>query len=245
MAAGLQRSGLGTEALKSLRDVGGLDTLEVGTRRREDTIGHGGDDAVAHELLYPTGIAKLLVLLPKCLIDDVTQLCLSLSGEGIILSLEEVMRYLHELVGTIVFELIAVGEAAAESGVGAQHVIHLLGVACQNDEHVGVGPCEDGEQRLDDAMAEVLAVWVVRDEVVGLVDEEHVATRLFEHHLHIVLCLSQVLTYQTGAVYSNQVALGEESERVVDLTKLTGDGGLARARVAREDHVVGGAASTA
>ena len=62
---GLQRSGLRMETLEGLRDIGGFDTLEVSDRgsvnihRRNDTIGHGGDDAVTDE-------CSIQRALPKC-----------------------------------------------------------------------------------------------------------------------------------------------------------------------------------
>ena len=70
---GLQLNCLGTEFLEGLHDVGGLDTLEVVTSRGENTVGHGGDDAVLDKLLYPTGIAEVGQLLGEGLDNSLPQ----------------------------------------------------------------------------------------------------------------------------------------------------------------------------
>ena len=93
-----------------------------------------------------------------------------------------------------------VREASLKAGVGVEHGIHLLLVACKDDQHVGIGLRQDGEQRLEHPIAEVLAVITTCAEIVGLVDEEHVALGFLEDNLHIVLRLSEILPYQTGAI---------------------------------------------
>ena len=238
LAVGLQRSGLGREALEGLRDVGGLDVLVVAAACGVETIGHGGDDAIVDKLLDPTGIAKLGLFHLQRLVDGLAQFVLGLVGQNIVLALEEVTGYLHELVAIVVVELVLEGEAAADSGVGTEHGLHLLGVASEDDEHIGVGPREDGEQRLDDAMTKVFLVALARAEAIGLVDEEHIAARLVEHHLHIVFGLADKLAYETGAIDGYEIALGEQSHGVIHLAELTGHGGLTCAGVAHEDGVV-------
>ena len=252
---GLQRGGFGTETLEGLRDIGGFDALEVDRGGEEialsshgrgvvcihggnNTIGHGGDDAVADELLYPTGIAEVLVLRLQGLIDGTAHLLGSLGGEDIVVALEEAHGDLHELDGVVVVELVSVREATVESRVGVQHGFHLEGVAREDDEHIGVGLCEDGEQRVEHATTEVLLVLVADAEVVGLVDEEHIALGFLENSLHVLFRLSDILTYESGTVDGDDLTLGEEAEGVVDPSEFAGDGGLASARVASEDAVV-------
>ncbi len=110
-----------------------------------------------------------------------------------------------------------VREAALQARVGVKHIVHLLLVTCEDDQHVGVGLREDGEQRLKHPIAEVLAVITACAEIVGLIDKEHVALGFLENDLHIVFRLSEILPYQTGTIDSDNLALGQQTQRTVDL----------------------------
>ena len=173
------------ETLEGLRDIGGFNTLEVSDRgsvnihRRNDTIGHGGDDAVTDELLYPAGVAEMLILRLQGLVDGITHLLSGLGGKDVIVAIKESHGYLHQLGHVVVIELVTVREAAGESGVGVQHVFHLKGITGKDDEHIRIGLREDGKQRVEHATSEVLFILVADVEVVSLIDEEHIALGFF------------------------------------------------------------------
>ena len=71
------------------------------------------------------------------------------------------------------------------------------------------------------------------------IDEEHVALGFFEDGFHVILRLTDILTHQSGTIDSDDFSFGKEPEAMIDLAKLTGDGGLASTGIAREDRVVG------
>ena len=87
VTGGLQLVGLGFEFLEGLRDVDGFDALEVGAARREETVGHGGNDAVVDKLLYPAGIAEVGLLILEGLLDSHLQGKVGLGGEDKLIAL--------------------------------------------------------------------------------------------------------------------------------------------------------------
>ena len=112
VAGGLQLDGLGIELLEGLRDIGGFDALEVVAACGEDAISHGGDDPIMDELIDPAGIAEVGHFLSQSLTNDLLHFSISLIGEDILITLEQLSCYLHQLVSRVIVELIAEGEAA-------------------------------------------------------------------------------------------------------------------------------------
>ena len=47
------------ELLVAVLNIGDEDVLVILRRSLRDAVGHGGDDAVLDELVYPSGIAKI------------------------------------------------------------------------------------------------------------------------------------------------------------------------------------------
>ena len=60
--------------------------------------------------------------------------------------LQQAAGDLVELSGIVILELELVGEASHQSGIGVEHRVHLLQVAGEDNQHVGVGLREHGEQ---------------------------------------------------------------------------------------------------
>ena len=236
---------MGTEAFEGAHHIRGFDALEVSDRGggcvdihgRDDAIRQSGDDAVVDELLYPAGVAEFREFHLQGLFDGLPQFGLSLVGEDVILFLKEMTGDLHQLGGIVVIELVTIGETAPESGIGVQHSIHLLGVTSEDNEHIGIGPCEDGKQRLDDTMTKVLLVDVARTKAICLIDEKHITPRLFKQDLHVVFRLADVLSHDAGTVHSDDLALGKESQRMVYLSEFAGNSGLACTRITSEDRM--------
>ena len=117
----------------------------------------------------------------------------------------------EELLGIVILELILVREAPHQSGIGVEHGIHLLEVAGEDDQHVGIGLREYGEQRVDDPRTEVLAVTGTVVEGVGLVNEKHIAPGLIEDGLHVLFGLSDVPPHESGPVDSDHLTFREQA----------------------------------
>ena len=162
-----------------VRSLDGL--IEHGGSRSTDcrhTVGHSVEDAVLHEVLHPAGIAEVPVALSVGLSDGLLQGCLCLVSQYEFLVVEQSAGYLQQFVSIVVGKAELIREAAEQSGVGLQHGVHLLLIAGKDDQHVGIGLRQHGQQRVDDPCAKVLAVATTIIQRVGLVNEEHVATRL-------------------------------------------------------------------
>ena len=134
--------------------------------------------------------------------------------------------------------MVAIGETPRKSDVGREHRLHLVLIARKDNQHVGIGLGENGEQRVEYTTSEVFLVIGTCDQRIGLIDEEHVALGFFEDGFHVILRLTDILSHQSGAIDGDDLTFGEEPESMIDLAKLTGDGGFACTGIAREDRVV-------
>ena len=240
LLAGLQGCGFGIETIVGLTDIGRVDGLVVVAAGLSEAAGHGGDDAVADELLHPSGITEVGVALDVGLGDGLAELGLGLGRETVVVVLQQAAGDGEELLSIVILELVFVREASHQSGIGVEHGIHLLQVSGEDDQHVGIRLREYGEQRVDDTRAEVLAITGTVVEGIGLVDEEHIASGLIEDGLHVLFGLADVTAHESGAVDGDDITPREQAQRAVDAAELLGDGGLAGSRIAGEDAVEGG-----
>ena len=171
-----------------------------------NAVGHRGDNASNDVLLYPACIAEVRRALAERHHDGGTEHGGGLICQDVVVALQQPFGNLHQLVGIVVGEAVLVGEAAHQSGVGVEHRVHLFLVAGEDDEHIGVGLREHGEQRVDDTRPEVLTVSAAVVEIVGLVDEEYITPGLFEHGLHVLLRLTDVAPHESGAVNGDHLS---------------------------------------
>ena len=162
LTAGFQFDGAGVELLEGLSDVSDLYGLvECGRYRpvvSRHTVGQRGNDAVADVLLHPACITEVTRALLQGQLNGGEQFLGSLVGEHVVLAFQQAAGNVHELLSVIVLKAELVRKAPHEPGIGLEHAVHFLLVPCQNDEHVRVGLCQHGEQRVDDPSSEVLAV---------------------------------------------------------------------------------------
>ena len=91
------------------------------------------------------------------------------------------------------------------------------------------------QQRLDGLSAEV--VLPSGGKRVGLVDEEHTAQRRLNHFLCLEGSLAHIACYKAGTIHFNQLSLAQDADGRVQAADQAGDGCLAGAGVAEEDHV--------
>ena len=174
------------------------------------------------ELLDPSGIAEVGGAAAVGLGDGLLKLAAGSIGEKVLVAAEQAAGYLHELRCVVVVELVLIGEAPCESGVGGEHGVHLLLVSGEDNQQVRIGLREHGEQTVDDACTEVLAVARAVVEVIGLVDEEDVAACLLEHGFHILFGLANETSDELCAVGGDDVALGEQTQGSVYLARCGG-----------------------
>ena len=93
------------------------------------------------------------------------------NGEALVLGQTE--EDFGELVGRIVVEMDGLGEAALQSGVGVDEVVHLVGIASHDADELAAVVLQSFQQRVDSLATE--AVVVTRFQGIGLVDEQHAA----------------------------------------------------------------------
>ena len=212
LAVGLQFDGLGIEEFVGTLDVVGLDALVdlagEGVRGCCQAIGEGRNDAVVYELMDPAGITEVFRMLGLRGANGFGELTGSIVGELVVVGSQQGLGYLHEFVGGVVLEQELVGEAADESGVHRHEAVHLVLIAGEDDEHVGVLLGEHAEQTLDGATSEVVAI-AVTVERVGLVDEEHITLGLLQDLLHVLLRFTDVASDDSSAVDADDLAFGE------------------------------------
>ena len=77
------------------------------------------------------------------------------------------------------------------------------------------------------------------DERVRLIDEKHTVKRLVNEFVGFDGGLTDIFGNQPRAIGLHQMPLLEDTQRVIDLRDAAGDCGLASARIADEDAVVG------
>ena len=98
LATRLQLDDFGIELLEGLSDVGCFDVLEIIATCGEDAVGHGGDDSIADELLYPTGITEVGGLRIDGLCDGPLQFLSGFRSEEILITFEETAGNLDQLL---------------------------------------------------------------------------------------------------------------------------------------------------
>ena len=96
---------------------------------------------------------------------------LHIFGDGELLRVGHVDEYLGQLFGLVVVEMYGLREAALQSGVRVDEVVHLVGVAGNNADELASVVLQAFQQRVDGLAAE--RVVVARMQRVSLVDEEH------------------------------------------------------------------------
>ena len=141
----------------------------------------------------------------------------------------------EQLLGGVVREGQRLREAGLEAGVGAHELVHLGGVARRDDDEPVPAVLDQLHDGVDGLAPEVLVA--AADEGVRLVDEQHALVGAIEDLDHLGGGLADEAGDQAGPVGLDELAPLDDAEGPVDLRQQPGDGGLAGARVAREDQV--------
>ena len=198
----------------------------------------GGEDVVPDEVRHEPAVAEARGRAVGAVLDDGPQVRLGPRGEDESLPVDHLLADLQQLVRGVVLEAEHVREPAFDALVALQELLHGRGVAGQDDDQVGVLPAEFRQERVhDDAAVVVVPPF---DELVGLVDEEDVASGAGQQAVHLLLGLADVLAHHPGLLRADDPALGEDAPGGEHPADDFRDGGLARPGVAEEGHVEAG-----
>ena len=158
-------------------------------------------------------------------------------GKAVALALCQHVGDVQQLVCRVVRELDLVGEAAGKTAVGGKEHLHLPGVARQNDHQLVPVILHALHKGVDGFEAK--AVLLAAVEAVGFIDKQHTA----EGTLDDAVCqrggVAGVAAHKVGTGHFHQLATLQRADGLEVLCHQPGNGGLAGARVAGEDHVHG------
>ena len=213
---------------------------EVGESAGQYAAAHVGNDLRGDEAGDHACVAEMFPVARGVLdlaMDECADARKSFVAEGVSVLFGRTNGDLEQFLFGVILEMEGVGEAGFETFVRIQHLLHLVGVAGKDDDHVSLLFAQLFEQAVEDLGAVVFLVVGVGNEGVGFVDEEDVAMRLFEGVLGVLLGVADVLADQFFAIHIDHVARLEDADRGVYLAQQPRDGGLACTRIAGEDHV--------
>ena len=145
------------------------------------------------------------------------------------------MGDLQQLVGGVVRELNLVGEAAGQTAVSGEESFHLSGISGQNDHKLVAVVFHPFDEGVDGFEAE--AVLLAAVEAVGLVDKEDAAEGALNDAVGQRCGVAGVAAHEVAAAHFHQLPALERPDGLEVLGHQPGDGGLAGAGVAGEDHV--------
>ena len=133
----------------------------------------------------------------------------------------------------------AVGDAAGDTLVDADEIVHRCGIASEHDSELACIVLHALHEHLDGlgGLGILRAGIVDRGEAVGLVDEEQLAHGEVAVLGHVLARTVLVLAHDVLALTLDDVGRGEQLHGVEDLAELAGHGGLARAGVTCQDDV--------
>ena len=158
-------------------------------------------------------------------------------GQGVALVFGKDPGDLQQLHGGVVRELDPVGKTAGKAAVGGEEGLHLPGVTCQNDHQLIPVILHPLHQRVDGFQPEAVLLTAV--EAVCLVNEEHTTQRALDDAVGQGGGVAGVAAHKVAAAHLNELPALEGPDGLEIPGHQPGNGGLARAGIAREDHVHG------
>lgn len=135
---------LAAETITCLYDIFLGDSTEqegiVGNRRlRHDTLGHAFDDTLLNQVVQPASVAEILIALGGGFHNQGIQFLVRFGSQLEIAFLQETVCHFHQLVRIVIVKVELERETFLQAGVGTEHLLHLVLVASQDDNHVGIG----------------------------------------------------------------------------------------------------------
>ena len=143
------------------------------------------------------------------------------------------------MLGRVVFDIEEIVETAAEARIDTEQVVHLRAIAGSDDDELASVVFHALHQFLQRLGTLIVAVASLTDRCqrIGLIHEEDATHRLVAQTVHHLRGLALIGADHLGTVYLHHMAAVQITDGRQDLTQLTGDGGLTRARITSQDDV--------
>ena len=115
-------------------------------------------DSLVEDATGLAGIAEVLVPAQVELFELAVDGSLSIVADGKVLVGSEVEEYLRQFVGSIVIEMDGLGEAALQTGVRVDEVVHLVGISGNYADELSSVVLQTLQQGVDGFSAERVTV---------------------------------------------------------------------------------------
>ena len=164
--------------------------------------------------------------------------CLRLRAQRVVERSEHLLADRLEIGVGVIGKFDVVGDARAEARIGMEETVHLVGVAGENNHEIVAIVLHHLQQNLD-RLLPVVALVLLPIEIVGLVDEQYAAHRLFQHLFRFRRGVADILADEIVTRHRDEVAAPHIAEPVKNLRHPDGHRRLAGAGIAGEAHVQG------
>ena len=131
-----------------------------------------------------------------------------------------------------------VRDAAAEARIGREELVHPVFIASQDHNQIVSLVLHDLQQDFDGFLA-VIALVLGAVQVIGLVDEQNAAHRLFEHFLRLRRRVADILADKVVARHRNEMPAPDIAKPVQNISHPHRNRRLAGPRIAGEAHMKG------
>lgn len=161
-------------------------------RLRHDTLGHAFDDTLLNQVVQPASVAEILITLGSGFRNQSVQFLVRFGSKLEIAFLQETVRHFYQLVRIVIVKVELERETFLQAGVGTEHLLHLVLVAGQDDNHIRVGFREHGEQGVNHLFPEIFRFLFRGNQGVGFVDEKYAAPGFLDGLPDVLFCLTDV-----------------------------------------------------
>ncbi|CCZ86564.1 unknown [Phocaeicola plebeius CAG:211] len=168
--------------------------------------------------MQPASVAEILITLGSGFRNQSVQFLVRFGSKLEIAFLQETVRHFYQLVRIVIVKVELERETFLQAGVGTEHLLHLVLVAGQDDNHIRVGFREHGEQGVNHLFPEIFRFLFRGNQGVGFVDEKYAAPGFLDGLPDVLFCLTDVFAHQLGAACLYSMSAGKESHLVIQLS---------------------------
>ena len=163
---------------------------------------------LVEELAHRSSVGEVFVARVVQLGYHLERQLLGIGSKLVFLLLGKHLHNLEELVGRVVVDVEEIAEAAAESDVDAEQVLHLRAIACGNNHKLTTVVLHALHQLLQRlrALVVALAALTERCQRVGLVDKQDAPHGLIAEAVNHLGRLALIGTHHLGSVYLDHMA---------------------------------------
>ena len=191
------------------------------------------------QFCHLTSIAPVLVFRGKHLIDLTEEHRLGIRSQMIPLPFGHLRKDLHQFYSRVVIDMDAVGDAAGDTLVDTDEIVHRCRIAGQDHGELAGIVLHTLHQHFDGLGGlSVLRTGIVDGgKAVGLVDEEQFAHGQVTVLAHVLAGTVLIFADDILALTLDDIGRREQLHRIQYLTELTGNGGLTRTGITRQDDI--------